>query len=163
MVFDQSTGEMDMDTGFQASTRLVLDAVIRDGLLGKCGYKAREIVVFGFGQGGMVGVQVAAAFEGEELGGVVSVGGRLSASVALKTKKSRTPVLVCRATRASAVTDSAVAKLKDAFEFVDVKEWRKKNGDGMPSSREEMMPIMQFFARRLRSTRGVPAGSVELG
>lgn len=161
MVFDQNTGEMDMDTGFGASTRVLLEKVIREGLVGKCGYKAREIVIFGFGQGGMAGLQAAVELGGDELGGVVSIGGRLPSSVSLKTKKSRTPVLVCRAARASAVTDSAVAKLKDAFEFVEIRDW-KKNGDGMPGSREEMLPIMQFFARRLRSAKGVPAGSVEL-
>lgn len=150
-----------MDTGFKTSVQLVLDRVVRDGLIGKCGYKAREIVIFGFGQGGMVGLQTAAELEGEELGGIVSIGGRLSSSVSLRTKKSRTPVLICRASRGSSVTDSATSKLKDAFEFVEVKDW-KKNGDGMPSNRDEMMPIMQFFARRLRSTQGVPAGSVEL-
>lgn len=161
MVFDQNTGEMDMDTGFATSTRIVLDKVIREGLVSKCGYKPREILIFGFGQGGMVGLQVAVEFEGEELGGVVSVGGRLGVSVELKARKSRTPVLVCRAERRSAVTDGAVKKVRDAFEFVEIKEW-KKNGDGMPGNREEMLPIMQFFARRLRSTRGVPAGSVEI-
>lgn len=161
MIFDQNTGEMDMDTGFKASTRLVLDKVIREGLVAKCGYKPREIIIFGFGQGGMVGLQAAVELQGEELGGVVSIGGRLPASLSLKNQKSRTPVLVCRASRASAVTDSAVAKLKDAFEFLEIKDW-KKNADSMPSNRDEMLPIMQFLARRLRSTKGVPAGSVEL-
>ncbi|KAF1936350.1 alpha/beta-hydrolase [Clathrospora elynae] len=163
MVFDQSTGEMDIDTGFKASTRLVLDDIIRKGLIEKCGYKAREIMIFGFAQGGMVGLQAAAELSGDGLGGVISVGGALSHTLPLRAleKKSKTPVLVCKAARKSAVTDSAIAKLKNAFEYVEVKEW-KQNGDGMPCSREEMLPIMQFFARRLRSTRGVPAGSVEL-
>jgi predicted esterase len=163
MIFDQSTGEMDMDTGFKASTQLMLDAIIRQGLVGKCGYKPREIVIFGFGQGAMVGLQAAAELDGDELGGVVSIGGILSHSLPLTAleKKSKTPVLVCKASKKSAVTDSAISKLKDAFEYIEVKEWRK-SGDGMPSSREEMLPIMQFFARRLRSMRGVPAGSVEL-
>lgn len=163
MVFDQKTGEMDTDTGFKSAMRLVLRSVIQEGLMGKCGYKAREIVLFGYAQGGMVGLQAAAEHEGEELGGAISIGGALSLSAPLKPvgKKSRTPVLVCKASRASAVTDSAVSRLKDAFEYIEIKEW-KKNGDGMPSNREEMMPIMQFFARRLKSTQGVPAGSVEL-
>lgn len=163
MIFDQKTGEMDMDTGFKASTNLVLEAVIREGLIGKCGYQARELTIFGYAQGGMVALQVAAELRGEELGGVVSIGGALSLSVPLKAldNKSKTPVLVCRASRGSSVTDSAVSRLKDGFEYTEVKDWRK-NGDGMPSNREEMLPIMQFFARRLRSTRGVPAGSVEL-
>jgi predicted esterase len=163
LVMDQSNGELDMDSGFKAATRLILERVIRDSLIGKCGYKAREIMLFGFAQGGMAGLQAAAELGGSELGGVVSIGGGLSLSLPLKAlnKKSKTPVLVCRASRGSKVTDSAVSKLKDAFEHVEVKEW-KRNGDGMMSNREEMMPIMQFFARRLLSRRGVPAGSVEL-
>jgi predicted esterase len=154
---------MDMDTGFKKSTQLILATVIKEGLIAKCGYKAREIMLFGYAQGGMVGLQVAAEHDGEELGGVVSIGGILSMTLPLKAldRKSKTPVLACRAARGSAVTDGAVARLRDAFEFIEVKEW-KKNGDGMPGNREEMMPIMQFFARRLRSVRGVPAGSVEL-
>lgn len=163
IVVDQSTGELDMDTGFKAATRLLLDRVIREGLIGKCGYKAREIVIFGFAQGGMAGLQAAAELDGNELGGVVSVGGGLSHSLPLKAldKKSKTPVLVCRASKNSKVADSAVSKLKDVFEHVEVKDW-KRNGDAMMSNREEMLPIMQFFARRLLSRRGVPAGSEEL-
>ncbi|KAF2651861.1 alpha/beta-hydrolase [Lophiostoma macrostomum CBS 122681] len=163
LIFDQNTGEMDIDTGFKAATRLILEDVIRGALISKCGYKGREIMIFGFAQGGMVGLQTAAEFEGEELGGVISIGGVLSLSLPLKAlkKKSKTPVLVCKGSRGSAVSDSAASKIKDAFDFVEIKEW-KKTGEGMPSSREEMLPIMQFFARRLRSTRGVPAGSVEL-
>jgi predicted esterase len=163
LIFDQNTGEMDIDTGFKSSTRLVLDTIIREGLMTKCGYKAREIMLFGFAQGGMVALQAAAELERDELGGVISVGGALPLSVPLAAlqEKSRTPILVCKSSRGSLVTEGAISKLKDAFEFVEVKEW-KKNRDGMPSNREEMMPIMQFFARRLKSTRGVPAGSVEL-
>ncbi|KAH6638857.1 Alpha/Beta hydrolase protein [Boeremia exigua] len=153
------TGEMEADSGFAGAGRVL--AGVMAGLEG-CGYTARDVVVFGFGQGGMVGLGFAAGLEGaEEMGGVVSVGGRLAAGVELKSGKGRTPVLVCRAARGSEVTDGAVRKLRDAFEFVEVKEWRR-NGDGMPSSREEMLPIMQFFARRLRSARGVPEGSVEI-
>jgi predicted esterase len=163
LVFDQVTGVMDVDTGFRKSTALILSTIIKDGLIGKCGYKPREIMIFGFAQGGMVGLQVAAEHEGEDLGGVISIGGVLSLSTPLKAleKKSKTPILVCKASKGSAVEDSAITRLKDAFEFVEIKEW-KKNGDSMPSNREEMLPIMQFFARRLRSTRGVPAGSIEL-
>ena len=163
LIFDQNTGDMDTDTGFKKSTKLILQDIIREGLMSKCGYKAREIMIFGFGQGGMVGLQAAAELEDDELGGVISIGGILSLSLPLKAleKKNKTPILICKGSRGSAVTDSASTRLKDTFEFVEIKEW-KKNGDGMPSNREEMLPIMQFFARRLRSTRGIPAGSVEL-
>ena len=163
MIFDQNTGEMDMDTGFKVSIRLILDIIVKDGLIGKCGYRAREILLFGYAQGGMVALQAAAEWDGEELGGIISVGGALSSSTPLNalSRKCKTPVLICKASKTSAVTDGAVSKLRDVFEYMEIKEW-KRNKDGMPSNREEMLPIMQFFARRLRSTRGVPAGSVEI-
>jgi len=163
IVFDQASGEMDVDTGFKSSTRLVLDDIIRKGLIEKCGYKPREVVIFGFAQGGMVALQVAAELEGDGLGGVISIGGVVPAGLPLKEldKKSKTPVIVCKGAKSSAVTPSAISKMKDVFEFVEVIEW-KKVGDDMPRSRDEMLPIMQFFARRLRSVKGVPAGSVEI-
>lgn len=162
MIFDQHTGEMDMDTGFMEATHIILEKVIKEGLLAKCGYTTREIILFGFAQGGMVALQIAASLD-EELGGVVSIGGGLSLSAPLRTidKKSRTPVLVCKASNGSKVTDGAVKRLKDVFDFTEIKEW-KRNGDGMMRNRDEMLPIMQFFARRLRSRKGVPEGSVEL-
>lgn len=154
---------MDFDTGFKSSSRMILEDVIRKGLLAKCGYKAREIMLFGFGQGGMAALQVAAEMHDDELGGVVSIGGVLPSSAPLQPidRKNRTPVLLCKGDRRSVITSSNITRLKDTFEYIEVKEW-KKVGDGMPSNREEMLPIMQFFARRLRSVRGVPAGSVEL-
>jgi predicted esterase len=154
---------MDVDTGFKSATRLVLDDVIRKGLTEKCGYKSREIMIFGFAQGAMVGLQVAAELEGDELGGVIAVGGVVPSGLPLKAldKKSKTPVIVCKGSRDSALSQTAISRMKDVFEFLEVKEWRKI-GDGMPRNRDEMLPIMQFFARRLRSVKGVPAGSVEI-
>lgn len=143
--------------------KIVLDNIVRSILIGKCGYNSREIVLFGFGQGGMVALNVAKEMGNDELGGVVSLGGALPASMAPteEGKKSQTPIIVCKASNNSAVKDKEVQRLRDSFEFFELKMW-KKNGDGMPASREEMLPIMQFFARRLRSVRGVPSGSLEL-
>lgn len=157
---------MDFDTGFTKSTRLLKDKIIREGLMRKCGYAAREIMLFGYGQGGMAALAVAAALaaeEEEELGGVVSIGGPLALSVsAVSPGKAKTPVLVLGGSSTSLLTSSAVTRLKGVFETVEYRPW-KKSGDGMPANREEMLPIMQFFARRLRSRRGVPVGSVEVG
>jgi predicted esterase len=98
-----------------------------------------------------------------ELGGIISIGGGLpSESPASLNPKSKTPVLICAGSDQSSVTPSSEDKLKHVFEHVEIKRYRKP-GDSMPSNRDEMMPIMQFFSRRLRSTKGVPEGSVELG
>lgn len=97
-----------------------------------------------------------------ELGGIISIGAPLpSEAPAGLVTKCKTPVLVCAGSDRSAVTSTAEEKLKRLFEFVEIKRYRKA-GDSMPSNRDEMMPIMQFFSRRLRSTKGVPKGSVEV-
>lgn len=154
---------MDLDTGFKRSAKLLLEDIIREGLIKICGFQAREIVLFGFGQGGIVALNAASEMADEELGGVVSVGGPLPSAIAVPDmrKKFRTPVLVCKANTGSGVSEEAAGKIKDSFAFAEVKEWSKK-GDSMPSNRDEMMPIMRFFARRLRSRRGVPSGAVEI-
>ena len=99
----------------------------------------------------------------QELGGVISIGAPLPVEAPASLEpKCKTPVLVCAGSSASLVTPSSEDKLKHTFESVEVKRYRRP-GDSMPNSRDEMMPIMQFFSRRLRSTKGVPADSVEIG
>lgn len=98
-----------------------------------------------------------------ELGGVIGIGAGLpSEAPASLDPKCKTPLLICAGSDQSAVTSSTEDKLPRLFENVEVKRYRKP-GDSMPSNREEMMPIMQFFSRRLLSTKGVPQGSVEVG
>lgn len=98
-----------------------------------------------------------------ELGGVVSIGAGLPAEApASLDPKLKTPILVCAGTDQSSVTSTSEEKLKHVFEFVEIKRYRR-SGDSMPGNRDEMMPIMQFFSRRLKSMKGVPAGSVEIG
>jgi predicted esterase len=58
IIFDSSNGGLDPDAGFKQSTTL-LKGVVQDVLIQKCGYKMREIMVFGFGQGGMAGLNLA--------------------------------------------------------------------------------------------------------
>ncbi|KAK5162909.1 uncharacterized protein LTR77_011070 [Saxophila tyrrhenica] len=169
IIFDSTSGGLDPDAGFKQSTKL-LRSIVQDGLIGKCGYKAREIVFFGFGQGGMaalnygVDLHTSSSTAAEsELGGIISIGSGLpSEAPASLDTKCKTPILVCAGSDQSAVTATSEDKLKRLFEHVEIKRYRKP-GDSMPANRDEMMPIMQFFSRRLRSTKGVPEGSVEVG
>ena len=97
-----------------------------------------------------------------ELGGVISIGAGLpSDAPASLSPKNRTPVLVCAGSDGSSVTSSSEDKLKHNFESVEIRRYRK-SGDTMPNNRDEMMPIMQFFSRRLKSNKGDPEGSVEI-
>ncbi|KAL4902413.1 hypothetical protein BDW74DRAFT_63653 [Aspergillus multicolor] len=176
--FDSRTGALDMDAGFEKVTKLLLKDVIGGVLVKKCGYKLGEILVWGFGQGGMAGVVLAnslyeqtgsgPASEGGELGGVISIGAPYPLSLAGKVNKtgsgkgkSRTPILLVYGRDSKVMTESAVKRTKDVFAFVETHEY-KRRGDTMPRSREEMTPIMRFLGRRLRSWQGVPEGAVEL-
>lgn len=157
-----------MDAGFSKAIRMLVDEVILDGLVGKCGCRLREIMVLGFGQGGMVGLSVARELGrrggeegGGELGGVISVGAPFPLSGSATGSKCRSPVLLVAGRDSGVVSDGAVRRTQGAFEFVEVARYQRK-GDGMPRSREEMMPLMRFFARRLLSRQGVPEGSVEV-
>ncbi|PYH98647.1 alpha/beta-hydrolase [Aspergillus ellipticus CBS 707.79] len=165
-------GDLDMDAGFTRSSRVLVQEVILDTLVKKCGYRVRDICVFGLGQGGMAGLEAARGLRkmGEEaLGGVVSVGGAVAlglpsggSTAAAGSGKSRTPVLVVGGREdSSAVNEAGVRRTKEWFEFVEVHRYARR-GDGMPRSREEMFPVMAFLARRLRSWKGVPEGSVEI-
>lgn len=161
IVFDQCSGDMDMDTGFGKSTKLLSEEIIEKVLVRQCGFRKRQIHFFGFGQGGMAAID-AACISLEELGGVVSIGGPLPAAAQNpQNSKSKTPLLLMHGIPKSAITVAATTRIKSAFEYPSFYQW-KRPGDAMPSNREEMLPIMQFLARRLRSRAGVPADAQEV-
>ena len=157
--FDQATGNMDFDTGFTKAIKIIKEDIIEKGLVSKCGFKHREIMIFGFGQGAMAAIAAATSMT-EELGGIISIGGPLPASCK-HAKGVTTPVLVLGGSSNTLITRTALTDLKDSFQNVEYHKW-SKGGDSMPQNREEMLPIMRFFARRLKSRKGVPEGSVEI-
>ena len=164
IVFDQATETMEVDTGFEKATKILGESVMKEGLMHNCGFRADEIVIFGLGQGGMAALAAVKSLNMERpsLGGVVSIGGPLPQhSVRSIQGKCSAPVLVCHGSSRSLVTTTAARALRDAFQFVEIHQWPRP-GDGMPTNRDEMLPIMQFFARRLRSRRGIPDEAVEV-
>ena len=158
--FDSTDGHMEFHTGFVKVVKIIAEDVIDATLVKQCGYTPRNIVLFGFGQGGMAALAAVHSLSAE-LGGVISIGGPLPTSSIAK-EKSKTPVLALGGSSNTLITKSTVSRLKMAFDNIEYHKWAK-SGDGMPSNREEMLPIMRFFARRLRSRSGVPEGSVEIG
>lgn len=161
IIFDQNTGHMDMDTGFEKATKFVRETIIERVLIEKCGFAARQIHLFGYGQGGMVALNTVHALTAVELGGVISIGGAFPHSTHQQSPRCKTPVLVLYGSSKSAISVTNTSRIKDAFEAPSFVQWNR-GGDGMPSKREEMLPIMQFFARRLQSRTGVPADAQEL-
>ena len=163
ITFSQSLDDvqMDMDTGFSQSRQMIQHEVIQERLIRQCGYAPREMMMFGLGQGGMAALAVASSVT-DELAGVVSIGGPFPLSVKSAVKSPMTPVLLLGGSSNTAVTRQRVDDSKAIFKDLEYHKW-SKSGDSMPSNRDEMLPIMRFFARRLKSRTGVPEGSLEVG
>lgn len=164
LLIDSNTGDLEHDAGFSKIATLLAEDVIKKILIVNCGFKAREIFILGYGQGGMAALATVRSLgPGIELGGVISIGGPLPASCMLVNgEKARTPMLLLGGAKGLVARSNGVARTRGAFENVEYVQW-KKGDDGMPSNREEALPMMQFFARRLGSRKGVPEGSVEVG
>jgi predicted esterase len=160
VLVDESKGEIDLDAGFKTAKKVLLEDVIRKVLIEKCHFPARNILFYGWGQGGMAALHAAASSD-VQFGGVVSVGGKLPPSSSGRNGKCKTPVLVLGGSRSTQITRSAIDTLKERFTDVEYVKWDKPD-DSMPKNREEMLPVMKFFARRLKSRAGVPEGAVEV-
>lgn len=163
VTFSQAPGdlEIDVDAGFSNISQLLRENVIEQVLMQKCGYTPREIIFLGLGQGGMAALAAVSSMT-VEFGGVISIGGPFPPSATASAISQQTPVLLLGGSSSTAVTRETLGETKAIFKQVDYQMWNRA-GDSMPRNREEMLPIMRFLARRLRSWHGVPAGSVEVG
>lgn len=159
---DTSTGTFDPDSPLRKSTTQLVEIIQK--LTKEHDFDPSHILLFGNGQGGSLALSVALALPGTPLGGIVSAGGSLPLSSGLPPQsKNRTPVLLLGGQSGALAKESGspIKRIKSTYEFVENHEW-KRSDDGLPRSREEAMPMMQFLARRLKSRRGVPEGAVEV-
>ena len=161
ILFDSSTEDMDPDCGFTKASAVIGKTIIQDVLRGKCAYQLDKILILGYGQGASAALAAASSLS-ISLGGIISIGGPLPVSNPQPKLSSKSPVLLLGGSSDSIITQQALINLRDAFASVEYHKW-KRAGDHMPRSTDEMMPIMRFLARKVKSSKGVPAGSVEIG
>lgn len=137
-----------VDEGFIKTSRVLLEDIIRDGLMAKCSFNPRDIVVLGHGQGGMAALAATACWNCIEFGGVISFGGPLPGYVQLPLGvKAKTPVLIYGATHGD-ITPTALQHIKDNFSFTD-HHIPPSGHDTIPMSDVELHPLLKFFAHRL--------------
>ncbi|PNY26029.1 Uncharacterized protein TCAP_04044 [Tolypocladium capitatum] len=154
---DRRTGDLDPDPGFGRAAGLIMDRLVGEVLLGKCGWELSDVILFGFGQGGSLALGLASALRKtpatvsqgrrpEAFKGVVSIGGPLPASMVSTRSardKSDTSVLVCQ------LDEDRVGDVEREFNDVRAVCWRRRDV-AMPRDVEEAFPIIEFFADRLR-------------
>lgn len=162
--------------GLETARKVLMDVVVEEVLIGKCGYPRKNILFFGYGQGGMAALYAVAATPtsssqsasgsqdiSSSFGGIISIGACLpsSYSVPPSSFKNRTPTLILGGSRSSNVTQDKLKKIKALYQEVEYVKWSKSH-DAMPACREELLPIMSFFGRKLKSVSGVPEGALEV-
>jgi predicted esterase len=169
------TGELDPDPGFEKAERLIMDKLVGDVLVDRCGWEPEDLLLFGFGQGGALALGLASKLrmgkrvedvgedtqskdklKGRTFKGVVSIGGALPMSMVPSVSsrdKAHTPVLLCHGSSSEIIDEDAVDSIKKEFTNVKIVQWKRPD-DGMPRNREEVLPMMEFFADRLRSIYG---------
>lgn len=164
---DTATGVLDPDSPVIKAAELIAQGVIQKILIDKHKYRPDHIHLFGFGQGGSVALAVplhaSLSSSSSSLGSVISIGGYLPMSTHLPRATNRTPALLLSGSKSALASadSSPLKRVKSAYEFVTYHQWKKAD-DSMPKNRDEVLPMMQFWARRLKSRRGVPDDAVEI-
>ncbi|CAK7211447.1 hypothetical protein SBRCBS47491_001129 [Sporothrix bragantina] len=160
-------GQLDDDPGFDRAVQLVDGKLIQDVLIKKCGWRYDDVLLFGFGQGGTFALALAARVAARaasdssdssgsrtaDFKGIVAIGPAVPSAVTgapTAAPRFATPLLVCGAAGGEAVSGETKELLRRRFTFVEMAAWKRANDEdnGMPRNRAEMLPIMQFIAKR---------------
>ena len=137
-----------MDEGFIYTSRVILKDIVQDGLMARCNFQPRDVVILGYGQGGMAALAAAASWNSIEFGGVVSYGGPMPGYVQLPHDiKAKTPALIYGCARGD-VTPTAIQQIQENFSFVD-HHVSHSEYDTVPLSDKEIAPLIRFFEHRL--------------
>lgn len=129
------------------TSRLLLEH-ITDGLISRCKFKPKNIMILGHRQGGSAALATVASWNEEKfgVGGVISIGGPLPEDFPLPSApKAKTSALVLLAANRD-MKSRSLRGIKKTFEVVDV-ETRSGAHDTIPEA-EELKAISDFFAHR---------------
>ena len=134
---------------FIQTSTVILDQVIRDVLMSKCYFQPQNIVLLGYCEGGMAALAAAASWQRWELGGVVSIGGPMPNYVQLPFGvRAKTPALVIGGALGG-ITAAALQLIQESFTYT-YSDLRKGGYDLIPETQEQLKPLCDFFAHRLR-------------
>ncbi len=137
------------EAGFIQSSTVILEQVIKDVLMSKCGFQPQNIVIIGHGEGGKAALAAAASWQGFELGGVVSIGGRMPDYVQPESGvRAKTPALIIGGALGE-IKAPALQLIQESFIYTDT-DIRNGERDLIPKSQEQLKSMFDFFAHRLQ-------------
>ena len=139
----------DSETKFIQTSTIILEQVIKDGLMAQCGFQPQNIVILGHGEGGRAALATAASWNAFEFGGVVSIGGRMPDYVQSESGiKAKTPALIVGGALGE-ITTANLQRIKENFIYID-EDLRDGERDVLPESQQRLQPLWDFFAHRLK-------------
>lgn len=151
--FDPLTGDLLPNPNPTPALEL-LDKVL-GVLTAECKWQAGRIHLFGFGQGGSVGLEGALRWWKEKkvaLASVVSISGPLLSFPSSSSAKCPTPVLYFHRPQPFSPPSKDVNNLSKAFSFVKELQHTPvgaEGGEAMPRNRDEWEGVMRFWSERL--------------
>ena len=149
------------DTGSLKESRTILLDVIKNGLIAKCRFSPRKLIILGHCLGGTAALAAAALWEEVEFGGVVSIGGTMSAlSPEMSTSKTRTPALILSGALGN-INDTALGLIREHFIYVE-HDIRRSSNDDIPEA-EDIGILLDFFAHRLRGEEWTKQAVISFG
>ena len=148
------------DEGFVRTLHLLLEDVIKRALIVDCRFPPRDIVILGYGDGGMAALAAASSWNRVEFGGVVSIGGSLPAFTRPEPcVKAATPALFLR----SRYAHEDAAELEESKTAFNSNEEDEVSSAAVPTSQEDAKPIMRFVAHRLQQEEWTKQAVISFG
>lgn len=117
--------------------------------MSRCSFQLRDIVVLGHGEGGMAALAAVASWQGSELGGVVSIGGAMPDYVRPELDvRAETPALLIGSALGE-INPAALQLIQESFAYTNT-DVRDGGHALIPDTPEQLKPLCDFFAHRLR-------------
>ena len=154
VIFDDKSNGICDDGGFKKASDMVH---ILMGNLAEQGISAERVVFFGYGQGGMLALSIAATIGAS----VISIGGVLPEAVC---DRQGNRCLICGGDSNSKITSSEVTRLKNHFKTVSLLRWKNQSGDALPktSKKNAWRPILEFLSKVIIQKSGIPDGAIQI-
>ena len=134
------------DLDFVATSWMLLFAIISRGLIGKCGFKAKQIIILGHGQGGTAALTAVSLWDSIQFTGVIAIGGTMPARL---DAKSQTPALLLGNFSQSSTTHEVFTHITRSNRMT-LQDMHNLKVDAPDLSGALLEPIREFFDHRLR-------------
>lgn len=139
-----ASGQDDLD--FIGTCRMLLLDIICESLIVKCGFKTRQIVVLGHGQGGTAALTAVSLWHSIQFAGVIAIGDTMPAG---SDAKSQTPALLLGSFPESNTTDEVFTHITRSNHLTSA-DIQNLAVNAPEVSINLLEPIREFFDHRLR-------------